>query len=191
LIAAPAPSTRDLASALAAVGDTIEGIRDEQWPASTPCAEWSVRDVVGHVVGMNLVFAALLTGETPPERGVDRMGEDPACAYRASSAGLMAAFDQPGVLQHTFHGPLGAATGIDRLQIRLYDLVAHGGDLAETTGQPVKLPDGLARQALTFARAQLSGHPRTGRFDPAQPISADAPAIDQLAAFLGRSVNRV
>jgi hypothetical protein len=47
----------------------------------------------------------------------------------------------------------------------------------------------LAEQALAFARVQLSTQPRTGRFDPAQTISDDAPAIDRLAAFLGRSVS--
>jgi len=29
---------------------------------------------------------------------------------------------------------------------------------------------------------------RTGRFGEAQPVAADAPAIDRLAAFLGRSL---
>lgn len=110
-------------------------------------------------------------------------------AYRASGSVLINAFDQPGVLEHTFHGPLGTATGRDRLQVRLYDLLAHGWDLAQATGQPVELPNDLAEQALAFARVQLSTQPRTGRFEPAQPISDDAPAIGRLVAFLGRSVS--
>jgi hypothetical protein len=75
--------------------------------------------------------------------------------------------------------PLGAATGADRLQIRLYDLLAHGWDLARATGQPGELPNDLAEQVLAFARVQLSTQPRTGRFDPAQAISDEVPAIDR------------
>jgi uncharacterized protein (TIGR03086 family) len=138
---------------------------------------------------MNLAFAALLSDEAPPERGADRIGDDPVGAYRDSGSLLKAAFDRPGVLERTFHGPPGAATGRDRLQVRLYDLLAHGWDLARATGQPVELPNDLAEQALAFARAQLSTQARTGRFGPAQAVSDGAPAIDRLAAFLGRSVN--
>jgi len=47
----------------------------------------------------------------------------------------------------------------------------------------------LAEQALAFAQVQLSTQPRTGRFAPAQTISDNAPAIDRLAAFLGRPIS--
>jgi uncharacterized protein (TIGR03086 family) len=138
---------------------------------------------------MNLVFVALLYDQAPPERGTDRIGGDAVGAYRESRSELIAAFGQPGVLERDFPGPLGTATGLDRLQIRLYDLLAHGWDLAQATGQPVELPEDLAEQALAFARVQLSSQSRTGRFDSARSISDDASAIDQLAAFLGRSVS--
>jgi hypothetical protein len=69
---------------------------------------------------MNLVFADLLSNQAPPEHGADRIGDDPLGAYRESGSVMKAAFDQPGVLERTYHGPLGAATGRDRLQIRLY-----------------------------------------------------------------------
>ena len=185
----PAPSVDQLSRALSAVGELIEGVREDQWSAPTPCADWTVHALVNHLVGMNLVFAALLTDQAPPERAVDRLGDDPLTAYRESASRVIAAFDQPGVLERTYHGPLGTATGGDRLQIRLYDLLAHGWDLAHATGQPAELPEDLAEQALAFARVQISTQPRTGRFEPAQTISDDAPLIDQLAAFLGRSIS--
>ena len=72
------PSVEDLARACEAVGDLIAEIRPEQWTAPTPCTEWNVRDLVEHLVGMDLVFAALIEGEPMPERGADRLGDDPA-----------------------------------------------------------------------------------------------------------------
>ena len=85
-------------------------------------------------------------------------------------------------------GPLGDATGAERPQIRLYDLLAHGWDLGRATGIPARLPDDLAEQALPFVRDQLSTQLRTGRFAEPQPIDDTATAIERLAASLGRQV---
>ena len=176
-----------LSRAFAAVGELIGSVRPEQWTAPTPCTDWTVRRLVDHVIGMNRVFTALLAGEPPPPRpAADHVEADPVGAYRDSAAGLMAAFAQPGVLDRVYHGPLGAATGAERLQIRLYDLLAHGWDLARATGQPVELPEDAAEQSLGFVRVQLTEDARPGRFGPAQPVADDAPAIERLVAFLGR-----
>ncbi|HZA18274.1 MAG TPA: hypothetical protein VE645_15540, partial [Pseudonocardiaceae bacterium] len=70
------------------------------------------------------------------------------------------------VLKRSYQGPLGAATGAERLHIRIADLLAHGWYLAQITGQFAALPADLSEQALTFTRAQLSTMPRTNRFDP-------------------------
>ena len=185
----PAPPVEHLTRARSAVSHLVSGIRDDQWSAPTPCTDWTVHDLVNHLVGGNLVFVALLTDQAPPDRGADHLGDDPAGAYRDSGIALQAAFEQPGVLQRTFHGPLGTASGAERLQIRLVDLLAHGWDLAQATGQPAELPEDLAEQALTFARIQLAAMPRTGRFGPAQTVADDAPAIDRLVGFLGRPVS--
>ena len=179
-----------LALVLEVASELIAGTRPEEWSAPTPCSAWDVRRLVEHLVGMNLVFAAMLTDQSPPQRGEDLLGDDPIGAYRNSASALLAAFAQPAVLDTTFQGPLGPATGAERLQIRLYDLLAHVWDLGQATDQPVQVPDDLAHQVLVFVRRQLSAHPRGDRFGPAQPVSDDAPAIDQLVAFLGRSPSR-
>jgi uncharacterized protein (TIGR03086 family) len=181
-------SVEGLARACEVVGDLIAEIRPEQWKAPTPCTEWNVHDVVNHLVGMDLVFAALIEGGPMPERGADSLGDDPVGSYRSSSASLQAAFSRPGVLERSYRGPLGSATGAERLQIRMYDLLAHGWDLAQATGIPARLPEDLAEQALAFVRVQLSAQSRTGRFAEPQPVEEAAPAIDRLAAFLGRPV---
>ncbi len=123
-----------------------------------------------------------------PERGSDRLGADPAGAYRQSAASLQAAAGRPGVLERSQATPVGVATGAERLQWRIVDLLAHGWDLVQATGVVVELPDDLAEQALTFARAQLPSQPRAGRFADPQPIPDNAPAIDRLVAFTGRPV---
>jgi uncharacterized protein (TIGR03086 family) len=130
-----------------------------------------VQDVANHLVAMNLVFAALIDDGPMPERRGDHLGNDPVEAYWASAASFHAAFARPGVLERSVLGPMGSATGAERLQIRLYDLLAHGWDLMQATGIRAHIPEELAEQALVFVRDQLSTRARTGRF--AEPQSVD------------------
>ena len=170
------------------MGDLIDRIAADQWTAPTPCTEWNVRDLVNHLVGMNLVFVAMFEESPMPERGADRLGADPAGAYHRSAAALLAAAAGPGVLERSQATQVGVATGAERLQWRIVDLLAHGWDLGQATGLVAELPDDLVEQALTFVRAQLPSQPRAGRFADPQPIRDNAPAIDRLAAFTGRPV---
>src|SRR5205823_3527672 len=145
-------------------------------------------DVVNHLVGMNLVFVALFEESAMPERGADLLGADPAGAFRRSAAALQAAASRRGVLERSHATPVGVATGVERLQWRIVDLLVHGWDLVQATGIVADLPDDLVEHALAFARAQLPSQPRAGRFADPQPVRDTAAAIDRLAAFTGRTV---
>jgi uncharacterized protein (TIGR03086 family) len=178
----------DLALALAAVAVTIRHIAPIQWSSPTPCTEWPVRRVVGHLVGMNRVFCAMLAGEPMPER-TEIADAHLADQYEASGDALVARLRAPGALEREFVGPLGSSTGYERLQIRLYDLLAHGWDVARATGQRLILPDDLSARSLAFATRQLDGVDRAGRFEPPQSCPDEATSLDRLAAFLGRDVS--
>jgi uncharacterized protein (TIGR03086 family) len=101
------PTTQTHTGGAKPVGDLIAEVRPEQWKAPTPCPDWNVRDVVSHLAGLDLVFTALIEGGPMPERGADRLGDDPVRAYRASNASLQAAFARPGVPERSYLGPLG------------------------------------------------------------------------------------
>lgn len=188
-MAVRSPGSLDLLNrSFAAVGSLIGNIRPEQWSSATPCTDWTVRDVVGHLIGMNRVFAAMLADEPPPQRAGDLADDELRQQFEDSAALLMAAFSVPGVLDRIYHGPLGSATGAERLNIRLYDLLAHGWDIAQATHQPVALPEEAAELSLAFVREQLRDEARTGRFGLPQVAPADATAIERLVAYLGRPV---
>ena len=177
-----------LRRSFAAVAALIHAIGPDQWSAPTPCEEWDVRRVVEHLVGMNLVFAAMLAGERLPPRGEALPSDELPRAFSDSAASLLDAFALPGALDRSYDSPLGSATGSERLQIRLYDLLAHGWDLAVATGRPVQLPEDAAEDALRFVREQVRDDARAGRFGPPQTVPGDAPAIAHLVSFLGRRV---
>jgi uncharacterized protein (TIGR03086 family) len=180
--------TDDLARASSAMADLLDRVPADQWTAPTPCAEWDVRGVVAHLVGMNLVFTAMLTDAPMPDPAADRLGDDPAGAWRKAAAELQAAASRPGVLDLSKQTRLGTTTGRERIRWRIADLLTHTWDLRQATGIAVDLPDELVEQALAFAHDRLPNQSRAGRFGEPQPVSDTAPAIDRLAAFTGRTV---
>jgi len=184
-----------LARATDATGKLIASVGEDQWSNSTPCPDFNTRTLINHLVFGNRLFTGILSGDPPlppsdmPRlRPADQLGADPFAAHRDAGAGLVAAFSQPGVLERIFRAPIGAVPGLVMLHVRITEELVHGWDLAQATGQPARLPGDLAEVELGFSRGQFDGGlPRTGRFGEAQPVAAAAPAIDRLAAFLGRS----
>jgi uncharacterized protein (TIGR03086 family) len=178
-----------LARSFAAVGELIDAIQPYQWSAPTQCIDWTVHRLVEHLVCKILVFTAVLAEQPPPQRGDGMPSDQLARAYRESAAALLGAFGRPDVLDRTYQGPLGAATGAKRLKIRMYDLLAHGWDLAQALGRPADLPKDAVEESLAFARADgRAVRPGGGCFGPARPVAEAAPAIVRLVAFLGRDL---
>ncbi|WP_370969007.1 TIGR03086 family metal-binding protein [Amycolatopsis sp. cg9] len=178
----------DLDRAVAAAGGLLDRVGPGQWTAPTPCEKWTVRDLTGHLVGLDLVLTAMFSDTPPPDRAADHLGDDPAGAFRRSSAALRAAAARPGALDRVRTTPLGTTTGTDRLRWRVADLLTHSWDLAQATGIEVAVPDDLVERSLAFVLDQLPAQDRSGRFAEARSIDDDAPALDRLAAFTGRAV---
>jgi uncharacterized protein (TIGR03086 family) len=177
-----------LGPALDATDQLVAGVRPDQWSEETGCPGWSVRDLVEHVVGGQFAFAAILNRADPADGSTDPLGADPTAALRRSGDALRSAFARPGVLDEVFTVPAGTVPGAFALHLRLTELLVHGWDLARATGQPTTgLPADLAEQELAFSRVAIEKIPPDRRpFAPPQPVADDAPAIDRLAALLGR-----
>lgn len=165
-------------------GRVIAGVRVEQYDDKTPCAEWTVRDLLAHMVG---VVAGLgsAAADTPPEPF--ELSDDPGAQFEAASAASLAAWRQPGVLDRVIDAGPGPMPGHALAAINLLDTATHTWDLATATGQPAALPDDVAVAALDASRMIVNDQIRPGRFGPEQAAPADASATQQLVAFLGRT----
>ncbi|HEY7814727.1 MAG TPA: TIGR03086 family metal-binding protein, partial [Nakamurella sp.] len=187
----------ELRAALDGMQVLVDGARPDQWSGSTPCSDWDARTLLNHVVFGNRTFTSIVNGKPPPPReqirtmrDQDQLADDPVAAWRDSAAGLLSAFDAPGVLDRTFSSPIGEMPGAGLARLRITETLVHGWDLARSTGQPVPFAEPLARGALDFTLRQLpSGAERsTFPFAAEQAAPDNAPAIDRLAAHLGRDV---
>jgi uncharacterized protein (TIGR03086 family) len=85
-------SRYDRAAAVAA--GIIAAVKPDQLDGPTPCADWTVRQVINHLVTGNLLFANIVRGTPPPDRGQDHLGDDPMRAFRDGVADLRAAFSR-------------------------------------------------------------------------------------------------
>ncbi|WP_078308357.1 MULTISPECIES: TIGR03086 family metal-binding protein [unclassified Mycobacterium] len=172
----------DFLRASAAIEALIAAVRPDQWDAPTPCTEWNLRQLVNHLVEVNYSLAARFGG---PSGGT---GEDPVVAYQQSAQALHDALALPGVLEQTYPGPFAHTTGDRQLQVRMADLLTHGWDLAQTTGLPANLPADLVEDALDLVEKRAGAFARSGKFGTPQPVAANAPVLERLAALSGRSV---
>jgi uncharacterized protein (TIGR03086 family) len=180
-----------LSFALDVTDPLIAAVRGDQWDGPTPCSGWCVRDLVSHLVTGNTLFASAVGGQPPPPPRDTRPDADLLRAYRASGAALLDAFRRPGALDTVVAVPFGSVPGIVALHLRMTEVLVHGWDLARATGQPATFPEDLAAQELAFTEPMLAQIPPDRHpFAPPRPVARDAPAIDRLAACLGRDVTR-
>jgi uncharacterized protein (TIGR03086 family) len=189
----PMDHVSQLSVALEVTGQLIAGVREEQWASSTPCPEWDVRALVSHLITGNQLFAAAVGGGPPAGPPAPAPAQPPTAlqhAYRDSAVALLAAFGEPGALERTVTVPFGTVPGLVALHLRVTELLVHGWDVARATGQPAAFPGELAAAELDFTLRHLPDVP-AGRspFAPPQPVDPAAPAIDRLAARLGRDVS--
>jgi len=187
----PAP-VEQLARSLEDTGQLVEGVRDDQWDQLTPCAAWSVRDLVNHLITGNQLFARALLDDSPSTAptSTELRPDQCAAAYRESADALLVAFGSPGVLGRVVTVPFGAVPGVVALHLRLVEALVHGWDLAQATGQSARGNEELAEQELEFTRAKLADvPPERSPFGPSQPVAEDVSALDRLAACLGRDIN--
>ena len=175
---------------LEVVSDLVDGIDAEQLAAPTPCDEFTVHDVLDHMMVLGGGFAHLFRGDAPTEEGAPAAyGRVPAAEFRQAMDDLLAGVRSDGAMERTLDTPIGAMTGDTFARVVAFDGLVHGWDLAVATGQRYPIDDALVREVDEFARAALSDDLRqNGMFADATEAPPDASPIEALAAFSGRTV---
>jgi uncharacterized protein (TIGR03086 family) len=171
----------------------VEGTRDDQLGNATPCAEFTVRDLVNHVASGAEMFAiAFEQGSVPDEElgrlmGGDYLGDDFKATLAASIHHAATAFSAPGALDGMVALPFGEMPREVALGIAVMDVMVHCSDLARGTGQELRLTDADAEVGLELAIAHgIDGMRDGGAFAAAIVVDDDADAWERLLAYTGR-----
>ncbi|MFG1602644.1 TIGR03086 family metal-binding protein [Actinoplanes sp. NPDC049265] len=161
-----------------------------RWDDPTPCTEWTVRELVNHLVGEHLWVPHLLAGEGLEQVGDrydgDVLGDDPVRAWDRAAARSLAAWkgaDLSGTARFSF----GEAPLTVYAEQMLLDLTVHEWDLARATRQPESLDPAAVARGLTYAQANAERMAGLGIVAPPVPTISTDPAV-QLLSALGRAV---
>ncbi|WAL63361.1 TIGR03086 family metal-binding protein [Amycolatopsis cynarae] len=176
--------------ALGGFDRAVRRIGPDQWGNATPCTEWSIRDLVNHLVSEQLWAPHLLAGQTLAEVGDrydgDVLGDDPVAVWERASSAARAAWTAPGALEKRVQLSYGEADAADYGWQMTLDLAVHGWDLSTALGAPEPIPGEVARQLLETLEPQVEQWQGIGIFAPPVPVPADASPSDRLIALLGR-----
>lgn len=160
------------------------------WDSPTPCTEWTVRDLVNHLVAEQLWVPDLLAGKTIAEVGDrfdgDQLGADPLRAWRESARAARAAWLAPGVLARKVHLSFGDADATEYGWQMVTDLVVHGWDLATALGADAGIDDDVATTVLAYVAPQAAAWSGMSIFADPVPVPTDADPRTRLIALTGR-----
>ena len=172
------------------LGDLVRGIRPEQIDNPTPCARFTVRDLLGHFIGNLDIVADGLRGAPMPDALPPRpeiLGDDLGLTYDKVTGDLLAAAREPGAMGRILHVPFGDVPAPVLLQFIAFDLIMHSWDLATATGQSYDPPDDVVAAADAFARQAIAPEWRDGDTFAAEVEAAEsATPLERLVAFSGR-----
>lgn len=176
--------------ALKQTGEIVANIKPQQFDDPTPCTEWNVRDVLNHLVGEFNTFTAGSKGEKlEMSLDIESLGDDHIASYEKASAELIEAFRAPGAMEKKLTLPQGDTPAPVALSLGTADAVVHGWDLAQGTGQELRIDDDIAEEiyATTSSMMQpLGEYPRGDSFADPVEIPDDAPITNKMLAYLGR-----
>lgn len=162
----------------------VEGVPEGAWENQSPCAEWTARDLVRHLVDTHTMFGGFVGLTMHAGPGV---AEDPVGAWSSARDQMQAWLDDPVTAEQEFQGMGGPSTlGAAADRFLGFDLVVHGWDLARATGQDDTIEPAELPRLWEDTRALGDQIRSEGTCGPELPAPPGATDQDRLLAYLGR-----
>lgn len=157
------------------------------WDAPTPDTDWTVRDLVRHVVEEQQWVPHLLAGSSTADarRRIQPLGDDLRAEWRLYSLAATSAWDaaspdtQVSLSSDT-------VTVSDYLREQVSDVAIHAWDLARAVGADEALDDALIEGVWTVFEPQRDTLSASGLFATPIPLPEDASLQLRLLALTGR-----
>ncbi|GAA3660042.1 uncharacterized protein (TIGR03086 family) [Lentzea atacamensis] len=168
----------------------VREIAPDQWALGTPCREWSVRDLVGHLVYEQLWAPELLAGCTVSQVGDrfdhDNLGDDPLVSWVVAAAAAREAWLEPSALSKQVHVSSGVIGAEEYCWQMTTDLAVHAWDLARSIGADEQIDADLASTVLKYVEQSVDEWSASPMFDSPVPVAPDADDQTRLIGLLGR-----
>jgi uncharacterized protein (TIGR03086 family) len=178
--------------------ELVATVRPADLDAPTPCAGWTLADLLAHMTVQHHGFAMAARGYGAdaelwrPETVIDAVRTDPATTYADAARDVLEAFADDAAPDASFalpeFGPGATFPGAIAMGFHFIDYVVHGWDVAAALGVPYVLPADVVGAALPVALAVPDGEFRMldeVPFAPAIP-PATGDDLDRILRHLGR-----
>ena len=156
-------------------------VRPEQHHAPTPCAEWDVDALVGHMTGGTRYLLTAL-GQSDAQPGTD------AAAYGDAVARCVESLRRPGALQGRCMSPAGFEWSVAEATAgTAMDQLVHTWDLAVAIDVDRRLDPEVVDAIVAMFLPQMPEIGRSAGFvGPEVPVPERASAQDRLLGAMGR-----
>jgi uncharacterized protein (TIGR03086 family) len=156
----------------------------------TPCTDWDLRTLLNHMILWTSYSAERRAyGESVAEELMSKdFTAEPgyAQAYQTQLAKAVDAWSKPEAWAGD-RNVMGSATpAADIAAMLIAEMVLHGWDIAEATGQDYRCDDAVARNVLNTVEAQGELFRQYQGFAAIVPVPDDATAFDRALALSGR-----
>lgn len=181
--------------------EAVDAVRTSDLNRPTPCAEWTLADLLAHMTVQHHGFAAAARGNGADEAVwqvatvVDDVRADPAGTYAAAAHDVLDAFAADGITETTFalpeFGPDATFPGALAIGFHFVDYAVHGWDVAASMGMPYQLPDDAVTALLPLVMGIPDGDLRDSAVSPFDRAVDAAAATDfeKVLLHLGRRPN--
>ena len=183
------PPTDELDSAeatLRVLQHVLHTVAADDMSRQTPCTEFDVGQLTGHLLNTLTVIGGAVDAELPPPDETESAERQIIAAARPA----LDAWHRHGLNGMVMVGPNEAPAAV-MVGVLSIEFLVHAWDYAMATDRDVDVPDSLAEYVLDRAREIITpeGRSNVGFHQPVD-VPADAGALDQLIAFTGRNPTR-
>lgn len=165
----------------------VAGIGDDRLGDPTPCTEYAVKDLIGHLDLLAVGFAAVARKEEATGGGDVDFGDGWRDRLADRLRLLADAWAAPTAWDGT--GPAAGGVELPNVQwgrIAFTEVLVHGWDLARATGQPYALPEPALRACWEHVSTLLQAPPVPEMWASPVPVAEDAPLLDRILGATGR-----
>lgn len=197
----------DLARAMRIAENTVANVGEAMLDRPTPCEHLTVGQLIGHLIFVGQRLEAMYTGQSDtsldPWRSAGTSPSEAALALAAQNAIVEELLTQDGMLDRTIV-PWRPMTVRESLPCYVSEFTVHTWDLATATGLAVDWDEDIVALSQKAMECEIPADYRSAifaavladapddvevPFGEAHPAPEGAPSIDQLAAYVGRSLN--